>query len=139
MESLGGEGLMLRQPESLYVAGRSATLLKVKSFKDDEAVVIGHQAGDGAAQGAAGGAAGAAGGWDGVCDRDGVFGQGTGGAAGGGGTVVFRYQELPTAACRGFRRFSGVRAKNSLIDQLLEPDRGSIWPDTGLLGSESPT
>jgi len=38
---------MLRQPESLYVIGRSATLLKVKSFKDDEAVVIGHLAGAG--------------------------------------------------------------------------------------------
>src|SRR4051794_16617880 len=34
VEKLGGEGLMLRQPESVYVAGRSSTLLKVKSFKD---------------------------------------------------------------------------------------------------------
>jgi DNA ligase-1 len=47
IEALGGEGLMLRQPQSMYVAGRSATLLKVKSFKDDEAVVIGHQPGAG--------------------------------------------------------------------------------------------
>src|SRR5262249_43205009 len=34
LEAVGGEGLMLRQPNSLYVAGRSLTLLKVKSFKD---------------------------------------------------------------------------------------------------------
>src|SRR5690606_23190444 len=47
IEALGGEGLMLRQPQSLYVAGRSATLLKVKTFKDDEAVVIAHEPGAG--------------------------------------------------------------------------------------------
>src|SRR5205085_10981202 len=47
IESLGGEGLMLRQPGSKYVAGRSTTLLKVKSFHDAEALVVGHQAGAG--------------------------------------------------------------------------------------------
>ncbi len=45
VEALGGEGLMLRQPESKYVAGRSSTLLKVKTFHDAEAEVIGHQPG----------------------------------------------------------------------------------------------
>ena len=43
--SLGAEGLMLRKPGSLYVKGRSSTLLKVKPFKDAEAVVIGHEPG----------------------------------------------------------------------------------------------
>ena len=43
IESLGGEGLMLRQPGSRYEAGRSATLLKVKRFHDAEARVIGHR------------------------------------------------------------------------------------------------
>ena len=38
---------MLRQPGAKYVAGRSATLLKVKTFHDAEAVVVGHQAGAG--------------------------------------------------------------------------------------------
>ena len=38
---------MLRQPGSKYVAGRSTTLLKVKTFHDAEAVVVGHQAGAG--------------------------------------------------------------------------------------------
>lgn len=47
VEALGGEGLMLRQPKSKYVVGRSSTLLKVKTFKDEEAEVIGHIAGTG--------------------------------------------------------------------------------------------
>jgi DNA ligase-1 len=44
---LGGEGLMLRQPESYYEAGRSPTLLKVKPYDDAEATVIAHQPGKG--------------------------------------------------------------------------------------------
>ena len=47
IEALGGEGLMLRQPGSLYEAGRSHTLLKVKRFHDAEARVVGHQPGAG--------------------------------------------------------------------------------------------
>ncbi|MEA3208109.1 MAG: ligase 1 [Chthoniobacter sp.] len=44
---LGGEGLMLRQPESAYEAGRSPTLLKVKPQDDAEATVIEHLPGKG--------------------------------------------------------------------------------------------
>ncbi len=44
---LGGEGLMLRQPESAYEPGRSPTLLKVKPYDDAEATVIAHEAGKG--------------------------------------------------------------------------------------------
>ena len=47
IESLGGEGLMLREPGSTYVAGRSSTLLKVKTFHDAEATVIAHEPGRG--------------------------------------------------------------------------------------------
>jgi DNA ligase-1 len=47
IEALGGEGLMLRQPGSRYQAGRSASLLKVKSFLDAEARVVGHAPGAG--------------------------------------------------------------------------------------------
>lgn len=43
----GGEGLMLRQPCSQYEAKRSGTLLKVKTFHDAEATVIGYQHGTG--------------------------------------------------------------------------------------------
>lgn len=44
-EALGAEGLMLRQPGSLYEVGRSHTCLKVKSFHEAEAEVIGYVAG----------------------------------------------------------------------------------------------
>ena len=47
IESLGGEGLMLRQPGSAYEVGRSCTLLKVKTFHDAEAFVVDHQGGKG--------------------------------------------------------------------------------------------
>ena len=43
----GGEGLMLRKPESEYDAGRSPTLLKVKPQDDAEATVIAHLPGKG--------------------------------------------------------------------------------------------
>jgi DNA ligase-1 len=43
----GGEGLMLRQPESAYEARRSPTLLKVKPYDDAEATVIAHEPGKG--------------------------------------------------------------------------------------------
>jgi hypothetical protein len=47
IENKGGEGLMLRQPGSLYEPKRSSTLLKVKTFYDAEAVVIDHVKGKG--------------------------------------------------------------------------------------------
>ena len=54
IEALGGEGLMLRRPASLYEPRRSATLLKVKSFHDCEAIVIGHEPGKGRHKGRVG-------------------------------------------------------------------------------------
>ena len=36
VEALGGEGLMIREPASKYVHGRSHTLLKIKKFHDAE-------------------------------------------------------------------------------------------------------
>jgi DNA ligase-1 len=53
-EALGAEGLMIRKPGSLYEEGRSSTLLKVKPFKDGEAVVIGHEPGKGRHKGVMG-------------------------------------------------------------------------------------
>jgi len=47
IESLGGEGLMLRKPNSPYIVGRSYDLLKVKTLKDAEATVIKHLPGSG--------------------------------------------------------------------------------------------
>ena len=46
-EALGAEGVMLRDPASQYERKRSSTLLKVKSFLDADATVIGHQPGTG--------------------------------------------------------------------------------------------
>lgn len=47
VEKLGGEGVMIRQSGSYYEGKRSNTLLKVKSFYDGEAIVIGHNNGSG--------------------------------------------------------------------------------------------
>ena len=49
--ALGGEGLMLRKPESEYEAGRSPTLLKVKPLEDAEATVMAHFPGKGKYEG----------------------------------------------------------------------------------------
>ncbi len=47
IESLGGEGIMLRRPRSPYIVGRSHDLLKVKTHEDAEATVIKHLPGSG--------------------------------------------------------------------------------------------
>ncbi|GAA6058674.1 hypothetical protein JCM10212_004085 [Sporobolomyces blumeae] len=54
VQALGGEGLMLRQPGSLYVGKRSRTLLKVKTFYDAEAKVVGYEPGKGKYEGMTG-------------------------------------------------------------------------------------
>jgi len=53
-ELKGFEGIMLRDPKSLYVNGRSHTLLKVKSFKDMEVIVTGYEKGQGKHKGRVG-------------------------------------------------------------------------------------
>ena len=45
---------MLRQPDSMYENRRSTTLLKVKTFHDDEATVIGYKPGTGRCTGMVG-------------------------------------------------------------------------------------
>jgi len=123
IETLGGEGLMLRQPGSKYVAGRSATLLKVKTFHDAEAVVVGHQAGAGRHKGRLGALL--------VRLPDGTdFAIGTGfsdrerdhppaiGAA-----VTFRYQELSDAGVPRFPSWVGVRHDVAVTDAKPVPAR----------------
>lgn len=51
----GAEGLMIRKPGSLYEAGKSDTLLKVKLRHDAEAVVVEHVPGKGKHKGRLGG------------------------------------------------------------------------------------
>jgi DNA ligase-1 len=121
VESLGGEGLMLRQPGSKYVAGRSSTLLKVKSFRDAEALVIGHQAGAGRHQGRLGALL--------VRLADGTeFAVGTGFSdrerstpPAIGATVTFRYQELSEAGVPRFPSYVGVRADAGIATVSTPP------------------
>jgi len=47
IERHGGEGLIIRDPDASYTAGRSASILKVKSYQDAEATVIAHLPGQG--------------------------------------------------------------------------------------------
>ena len=54
VEEQGGEGVMLRRPGSRYVRSRSDSLLKVKTFFDTEARIIGMTAGKGRHVGAVG-------------------------------------------------------------------------------------
>ncbi|WP_163783466.1 DNA ligase [Myxococcus vastator] len=109
VEALGGEGLMLRQPGSRYEAGRSHTLLKVKSFKDDEARVVGHVAGAGRHKGRLGALE--------VELRNGTrFSVGTGLSDAEraspppvGAIITFRYQELSNDGVPRFPSYVGVR------------------------------
>ena len=54
VEALGAEGLVVRNPKSFYVDKRSSQSLKVKSFQDDECVVIGYTKGHGKFEGLVG-------------------------------------------------------------------------------------
>jgi len=109
IDSLGGEGLMLRQPGSRYEAGRSATLLKVKRFHDAEARVMGHQPGSGRHKGRLGALL--------VQLPDGVqFAVGTGFTDAQresppplGSMVTFRFQELTDGGVPRFPSFVRVR------------------------------
>jgi DNA ligase-1 len=55
VERQGGEGVMLRDPNSKYVAGRHNSLLKVKSFFDAECTIVGTYPGRGKYKGMLGG------------------------------------------------------------------------------------
>jgi DNA ligase-1 len=111
VEALGGEGLMLRQPRSRYEVGRSTTLLKVKSFHDAEARVIGHLQGRGKHKGRLGALE--------VELPDGTrFSVGTGFSDAEraspppvGSVITFRYQELSEGGVPRFPSYVGVRAE----------------------------
>ena len=128
IESLGGEGLMLRQPGSKYVAGRSTTLLKVKTFHDAEAVVVGHQAGAGRHKGRLGALL--------VRLADGTeFAIGTGfsdrereNPPGIGATVTFRYQELSETGVPRFPSWVGVRVDAGIAPS--PPIPAALVPNT---------
>jgi DNA ligase-1 len=109
IEALGGEGLMLRQPESRYEVGRSLTLLKVKSFQDGEARVLEHLKGAGRHKGRLGALL--------VELPNGKqFSVGTGFSDAEreapppvGSIITFRYQELSEGGVPRFPSYVGVR------------------------------
>jgi DNA ligase-1 len=110
LSELGAEGLMLRQPESRYEAGRSTTLLKVKSFHDAEAVVLKHLAGAGRHKGRLGALLV-------QLDNGTQFSVGTGFSDAQrenppeiGSTIVFRYQELTDGGVPRFPSFVRPRS-----------------------------
>jgi DNA ligase-1 len=133
VEALGGEGLMVRQPGSRYEAGRSTTLLKIKSFLDAEARVLEHLKGGGRHKGRLGALL--------VELPDGTrFSVGTGfsdaerGAPPAIGSIVaFRYQELSDGGVPRFPSYLGVR------DDVAWPAAGSgAGPTVTTLGTKGP-
>jgi DNA ligase-1 len=109
VEALGGEGLMLRQPKSMYAVGRSNTLLKVKTFHDAEATVIGHAPGAGKHKGRLGALIAK------LADGT-TFNVGTGfsdaerdAPPAVGSIITFRYQELSNDGVPRFPSYVGER------------------------------
>jgi DNA ligase-1 len=109
VESLGGEGLMMRKPGSRYEVGRSHTLLKVKTFKDAEARVVEYGPGLGKHVGRVGAL---------ICELPNGkrFNVGTGLSNEErakpppiGSIITFRYQELTNDGIPRFPSYVGVR------------------------------
>ncbi len=109
IEQLGGEGVMLRRPASLYEPHRSPTLQKFKRFHDLAAVVIGHEPGKGRHKGRLGALV--------VELPNGTrFNCGTGLSDAQrelppaiGETITVKYQELTDGGVPRFPVFAGVR------------------------------
>jgi DNA ligase-1 len=109
IEGLGGEGLMLREARSKYVGSRSTTLLKVKTFHDAEAKVVGYKGGQGKHRNRVGALE--------LITPEGItFFVGTGlsdrereNPPELGALVTYRFQELTDAGVPRFPSFVGVR------------------------------
>jgi DNA ligase 1 len=121
VEAQGGEGLMLRQPGSAYVVGRSSTLLKVKTFRDQEALVISHVPGAGRHKGRLGALE--------VQLADGTrFSVGTGFSDAErrvpppvGSVVTVRYQELTNTGVPRFPSYVGLRLDVKWTGKVAAP------------------
>lgn len=121
IEQLGGEGLMLRQPSSNYEAGRSTTLLKVKTFHDEEATVVDYVKGKGRHKGRMGALV--------VQLADGTeFSVGTGfsdkqreNPPEVGSTITFRYQELSDGGVPRFPSFVRLRDDLTITKTKTKP------------------
>ena len=54
VDTKGAEGLVVRNPDALYIDKRTSSALKVKSFDDDECVITGYTKGEGKFEGIVG-------------------------------------------------------------------------------------
>jgi DNA ligase-1 len=121
VEALGGEGLMLRQPGSRYEAGRSSTLLKVKTFHDAEGRVVGHLPGEGKHKGRVGSLR--------VEMANGlIFSVGTGLSDAErinpppvGSLITYRYQELTDGGVPRFPSYVGIRRDGAMTPAPAAP------------------
>jgi DNA ligase-1 len=121
VEGLGGEGLMLRQPGSRYEAGRSSTLLKVKTFHDAEARIVGYLAGEGRHKGRVGSLR--------VEMANGLlFSVGTGlsdserdNPPAIGTVITYRYQELTESGVPRFPSYVGIRRDGMMTPAPATP------------------
>ncbi len=141
VEELGGEGLMLRQPQSSYEVGRSTTLLKVKTFHDAEAIVQAHAPGKGKHKGRMGALN--------VCLPDGTqFSVGTGfsdrqreNPPAVGSVIMFRYQEMSNAGVPRFPSFVRVvtdeKAAAVLASAKQSPPQPAAKAETPTAGPPS--
>lgn len=120
IESLGGEGLMAREPGSHYAVGRSETLLKIKSFLDDEAIVLEHLPGKGRHKGRLGALF--------VQLSNGTkFSVGTGFTDAEreeppeiGSVITFRYQELSDGGVPRFPTYLRLRPDAQLDEETIQ-------------------
>lgn len=104
----GAEGLMLRQPESLYEPKRSHTLLKVKQFQTAEGKVIGHEPGKGKHKGRLGALVVKLPKGE-VCVGTGLTDRERENPPKVGSIITYRFQELTNAGIPRFPSYVGVR------------------------------
>ncbi len=121
IEGIGGEGLMLRQPESLYETGRSHTLLKVKRFHDAEAVVIRHLPGAGRHRGRLGALLVALPGGTQFSVGSGLTDRQRESPPPVGATITFRFQELTDGGVPRFPTFVRVRPEVTALVRRPPP------------------
>ena len=138
VEALGGEGLMMRKPGSRYEIGRSTTLYKVKTFHDDEAVVVGYAPGQGKHKGRVGAL---------ILEMpNGTrFNAGTGLSDAErdapppiGSLVTYRYQELSDGGVPRFPSYVGVRIDAKAPVRAAPPVAAPVPPAVVQASPRSP-
>ncbi|SCV70186.1 BQ2448_1580 [Microbotryum intermedium] len=126
-----GEGLMLRAPGSKYEGRRHKSLLKVKSFYDAEARVIGHEFGTGKYIGVTGSL---------ICEMESgrrfSVGSGLSDAQRSdpppiGSIITYRFQNLTTSFIPRFPTYQGIRAdmdepKDAFDPEMVVPEEPQI-------------